>query len=90
MNCCLEVLVIRASKKPEVVYKPKLPVAGLNKEHAQHLHNIVHGGLMRKIIPSDIEEQFIKQGYVRRVIGGTVATDIGHRVLMEFQRGNRG
>jgi len=73
-------------KAPEVVYKPKPPVAKLSAEEAAHLHNIAYGGLMRTVTPEHISETLLKQGYIRNAVGGTVATDAGHRLLAKVKK----
>lgn len=78
---------MKQSKKPEVVYKPKSPLAKLSPEHASHLQNLVGNGLMRTTTPPDVETHFLQAGYARKAVGGLMATDAGHRVLMQYYKG---
>lgn len=78
------------NKKPEVVYKPQSPLAKLSSEHAEHLQNLVENGLLRKVTPPDIAEHFLQAGYARKAVGGLMATDAGHRALMQFYKGTSG
>ena len=79
------------NKKPQVVYKPKSPIAKisaakLSAEHAPHLQNLVGNGLMRKVLPDDVAQHFLQAGYARQAVGGLMATDAGHRALMMYNK----
>lgn len=78
-------------KKPEipVIYKPKSKIELLNIEQAGHLNNIINGGLMRKVTPAHIEAQFLKEGYIRKAVGGLMITDAGHHAFMLWQKGGK-
>lgn len=78
---------MKQDKKPKVVYKPKSPIAKLSDEHAAHLQNLVGNGLMRKIIPPDVEVHFLQTGYARQAVGGLMATDAGHKALIMYNKG---
>ncbi len=78
---------MKPSRKPEVVYKPKSPIAKLSDEHANHLTNISSGGLMRTVVPSHVEEHFLQSGYVRHAVGGLMITQAGHHALMMWGQG---
>lgn len=60
----------------------------INEDSADHLDNIINGGLMRKITPDDIASQFLDSGYIRRATGGYVPTKEGHQAFLEWQKGN--
>jgi len=76
-------------RKPEVFYKPKSPIDKLSDTHAEHMDNIINGGLMRKITPDDIKEHLLKQNYIRHTIGGLVPTNAGHYAFMMWQKGQK-
>ncbi len=80
---------MKPSQKPQIVYKPKPPAIKLSEEHAAHLQNLIGNGLMRKVIPSDVESYFLQAGYVRKAVGGLMATDAGHKALMVYNKGNK-
>ena len=75
---------MKQQKPPKVVHKPrpKIPMGELSDDLAEHLHNISHGGLMRKVTPPHIEVQLLKQGYIRRAVGGLMPTESGFKALM--------
>lgn len=77
---------MKPSKKPEVVYKPKSPLAKLSPEHASHLQNLVGNGLMRTATPPDVEAHFLQSGYARKAVGGLMATDAGHKALIMYYK----
>lgn len=47
-----------------------------------HLVNLAHGGLMRAVTPDDAADDLIKNGYARKTVGGLVATDAAHQLLL--------
>jgi len=57
----------------------------LTSDEAVELENIYSGGLMRKITPPHIEQQFLESGYVRRAVGGLMPTKAGHEALMNWK-----
>ncbi len=75
--------------KPIVVIKPKSKVNVITADEADHLTNIIKGGLMRKVTPDHVERQFLEQGYIRHAIGGLMATEAGHHALMIWEKGGR-
>ena len=60
----------------------------LTSDEAAELENIYSGGLMRKVTPPHIEQQFLENGYVHRVVGGLLPTKTGHEALMNWKKGN--
>lgn len=58
----------------------------LSEEHIKHLNNIAYGGLMKLSIPDHMENYLSEQGYVRRVIGGLVATEDGKNALVKWYK----
>lgn len=77
-------------KPPQVVHKPKPKLAAkLGKEEAEHLHNIMYGGLMRKVTPAHIEAQLIKQGHIRRAVGGLMPTEAGFKALTMWEKSTK-
>lgn len=60
----------------------------LSHLHASHLQNLAGNGLMRKIVPPDVENYFLQAGYARKVVGGLMATDAGHKALMIYNKEN--
>lgn len=52
-------------------------------EHVSHVTNIAYGGLLKTVTPEDVTEDLIKSGYVRKAVGGLVATDTAHQYLIE-------
>lgn len=55
----------------------------LKPEHFPHLQNLAYNGLMRTVIPDDVAEHFIQNGYAKNAVGGLIATDAAHQVLVE-------
>ncbi len=47
------------------------------------LENICFGGLMRKIIPSEVEMSLIKQGHIRKGVGGLMPTRQGYEFIKD-------
>lgn len=60
--------------------------SSLTSRHAEHLTDMVKGGLMRKVLPHDVEEHFLKHGYIQKATGGMMATDAGQYALMLWQK----
>jgi hypothetical protein len=58
----------------------------LTDEHITHLDNIINNGLMRTITPEHVEAYLVHNGYVRRAVGGLVATDFGNKSFYEKQK----
>lgn len=77
---------MKQAKKPQVVYKPKSPVAKLSHEHAAHLQNLAGNGLLRKVTPDDVANHFLLAGYARKAVGGLMITDAGHKALMIYNK----
>ena len=77
---------IRNTEIP-VITKPKSKLHLLNEEESDHMHNIAHGGLMRKVTPDHIEAQFLKSGYVKKAVGGLMITEAGHMAMMAYRKG---
>lgn len=77
----------KQQKPPKVVYKtkPRSIIDKLGDDHAEHLHNITHGGLMRKVTPAHVEVQLLKQGYIRKAVGGLIPTEAGFKALMAWE-----
>lgn len=69
-----------------LLQKVKVSANIISAEHADHLDNILNGGLMRKVTPEHIAEHFIQNGYIRRAVGGYVATEGGHNALMMYNK----
>lgn len=42
---------------------------------------------MRKVLPSHIEEHFLRNGFVRHAVGGVIPTDAGQYAYMMWQKG---
>lgn len=55
----------------------------IDPETLGHLANLSYGGLMRAKTPDDVSEQLIKDGYARKAVGGLMATDAAHTVLLQ-------
>lgn len=81
----------KQKKPPKVVHKtkPRAIIDKLSDDHAEHLHNISHGGLMRKVTPTHIEVELLKHGYIRRAVGGLMPTEVGFKALMLWQKGKK-
>ena len=47
-----------------------------------HIQELAYGGLTRAKTPKDVAEQLIKDGYARHAVGGLMATDAAHRLLV--------
>ena len=62
----------------------------LTSDEAAELENIYSGGLMRKVTPQNIEQQFLESGYIRRAVGGLVPTKAGHEALMNWKKQSTG
>lgn len=60
----------------------------LSDEHAEHLNNILTGGLMRKVTPEHIEKEFLQSGYARKAVGGLMPTETGYKAFMMWQKEN--
>ncbi len=58
-------------------------------DDAEHLDNILNGGLMKKVTPPHIEKRFIEQGYIYKGVGGLVPTHAGHTAFMTRQKENK-
>ncbi len=58
-------------------------------DDAEHLDNILHGGLLKKVTPPHIEERLIKNGYVYKGVGGLVPTHAGHTAFMTWKKENK-
>lgn len=56
----------------------------LTDEHIDHLQNIGFGGLMRKVVPSHIEEHLLRLGYAKKAVGGTMITKVGYKALIDW------
>lgn len=54
----------------------------MNEDYIPHLTNLCFGGLMRTKTPDDVAEKLIQQGYARHAVGGLVATDAAHQLLV--------
>lgn len=61
----------------------------LSSEEIDHLNNLINGGLMRKIIPSHVEQKFLQSGYARKAVGGLMPTEGAHKALMMWQKGSQ-
>lgn len=55
----------------------------MKEEHVPHLLNLSYGGLMRSKTPDDVADQLIHDGYARRAVGGLMATDAAHQLLVD-------
>lgn len=55
----------------------------LTDEHILHLDNIANGGLLRKVIPENVEKHLLKHGFIQKVAGGLMATHSGYKILSE-------
>ena len=55
----------------------------MKPELIPHLHNLAYGGLLRSKTPDDVAEKLIQDGYARRAVGGLVATDAAHQMLVQ-------
>lgn len=54
----------------------------MNEEYLPHIQNLAFGGLMRTVTPDDVADDLIKNGYARKAVGGLVATDAAHQLLI--------
>lgn len=59
-----------------------------NEEDIDHLTNIAYGSLMKTVTPEHIENKFLENGYIKRVVGGLVITETGHKALIDWQKKN--
>ena len=63
-------------------------MASLLDEHADHLDNIINGGLMKKVTPLHVANVLLDHGYIKKATGGFMVTESGHKAYMKWQELN--
>lgn len=53
----------------------------LNAACMEWLHHVATAGLLKKVMPSHIEETLTKEGYIHRVAGGYTVTRTGYAAM---------
>ena len=49
----------------------------------QHLHHIAFGGASKPSMPTEVYEEYMKQGYIEHKLGGVMLTRAGWQALTE-------
>lgn len=62
--------------------KQRAESAKLSHEEVSHLLNVGYGGLLRKVTPDEMRDNLVKRGLMEQRLGGLVATEEGHMILL--------